>query len=96
MACLGIVIACFVLKRWPVIGGIALLAAVFAAISPRMKGPFGFTTPQGTLGGELESGSVDGEFDSPFDPTLPEAEEPLELGPGPSPDLPPSTESDEG
>lgn len=53
--CLAIAIACFVFGRWPFFAGGALVGAIFCAVSPRMKGPFGFSAGSGTrIGGEFE------------------------------------------
>lgn len=68
---------------------VAVLAAVFAGLSPRMKGPFGFKAGEARLGGE---------FESPFaGPMQAEPDESLELGPAPPrQEPPPRTESGEG
>lgn len=67
----------------------ALVGGVFAGLSPRMKGRFGFNAGQSSLGGE---------FESPFAGVTPaEPDDQLELGPAPPrQELPPRTESGEG
>jgi hypothetical protein len=71
---MAIAIACFVVGRWPGLAVAALVAGVFCAISPRMKGPFGFSAGGGA--------KIGGEFDDPNRGQLElEVDEPLELAP---------------
>lgn len=73
------------LDRWPVLAALAIVGGVFAGLSPRMKGPFGFQGGGASLGGE---------FDDPFgEPTQADSAEPKQLGP--APESPPKRESDE-
>jgi hypothetical protein len=53
IACLGVVVACLALG-WPPYALGALGLAVFCAISPRMKGPFGLSIGKVWLGGTLD------------------------------------------
>lgn len=88
VAFFGIALYCVLAERWPAVAVVALLASLFAGLSPRMKGPFGFNTPNASLGGE---------FEDPFAAVTPAApEERWELGPGPRRELPPRTGSGEG
>jgi hypothetical protein len=83
---IAICVYCVVTTTWPVIAVTALVGAVFCAVSPRMKGRWGFKTP---------SASVGGEFVSPFEEATP-------AGPGerseqaPVPEPAPRRESDAG
>ena len=83
---IGICIYCLVTTTWPLLAGTAFVGAVFCAMSPRMKGRWGFDTPNASVGGE---------FVSPFEEaTLAEPGERLERAPALEP--PPNRESDEG
>jgi hypothetical protein len=89
VACLGVLVYCVLAHRWPLLAFAALFGGVFAGLSPRMKGPFGFHS--GTTG-------IGGEFASPFDElTQADAEQGLVLGPPPKnrppPEPPPKTGS---
>jgi hypothetical protein len=58
LLCFAVAAGLILANRWPVIVAIAILAGVFAAVSPRMKGPFGLHTAGGN--------TVGGSFVSPF------------------------------
>lgn len=80
---------CLVENRGVEITVPVLFAAVFAGLSPRMKGRFGWQSGGGS--------SLGGEFGDPFEDLKQAAadETPLELGPAPAPGSPPKTRSDE-
>lgn len=89
-ASIAICVYCVVTTTWPFMAGAALIAAVFAGLSPRMKGRFGLKTgPHTSLGGE---------FASPFEEEEPKpaALPALEPDPARVRELPPRTESGEG
>lgn len=50
VACLGVLVYCLVERRWAIL---ALIGLLFAGLSPRMKGQFGFQGGGARLGGEL-------------------------------------------
>lgn len=53
--CIAFAVACLALNRWPVVASLALVGAIFLAVSPRMKGPFGFSGGGGTkIGGTFD------------------------------------------
>jgi len=80
-ACLGVLAYCLLERRWPALAIIALFGLIFAGLSPRMKGPFGFQGGGASLGGQ---------FDDPFEDLTPaDFGEPMELGP--APESPPKT-----
>jgi hypothetical protein len=65
-----------------------LFAAVFAGVSPRMKGKWGWQSGGGS--------SLGGEFGDPFEGPTPAAPRaPLQLDPGPDPESPPKKGSAE-
>lgn len=90
VACFAVCAYCVLSSTWPVLAGGALMCGLFAGLSPRMKGRFGLKTAESSVGGE---------FVSPFEEQLRQAEpqETLRLGPAPrSPrELPPRRESGE-
>jgi hypothetical protein len=54
VAFLALATACLATARWQVLAIFALGAALFCAISPRMKGPFGFSSGTARFGGTFE------------------------------------------
>jgi len=52
--CLALVVACLVTDRWPAVAVLALAGAIFCAVSPRMTGPFGFTSSGTQIGGTFD------------------------------------------
>ncbi len=53
IACLGVVVACLANHKWPALALAALGVALFCAITPRMKGPFGVAIGGTRVGGTL-------------------------------------------
>jgi hypothetical protein len=85
VACLGVLVYSLLERRWPALAVVALFGLIFAGLSPRMKGPFGFQGGGASLGGQ---------FDDPFESPMPvDSAEPMELGQ--APESPPKTESGE-
>jgi len=54
IACFVLATVCLATARWQPFATFALGAAVFCAICPRMKGPFGFFSGGTRFGGTLE------------------------------------------
>lgn len=54
IACLAVVAGCLTTFKWPGIVALALGVALFCAVSPRMRGPFGFSNGGTRIGGSFE------------------------------------------
>jgi hypothetical protein len=54
VACLSVVAYCLVVGRWPAVVVFALGGAIFCGISPRMTGPFGFSSAGTRFGGSFD------------------------------------------
>jgi hypothetical protein len=89
-ACFAVVVFCVLADRWPVFAGTALVGVIFLAVSPRMKGTFGFKSGNASIGGEFAD-----PFDGNEEIRRVEPGERLQLGPAPDQEPPPRTESAE-
>ncbi len=54
IACLAVVAVCLTASKWSGIVAFALGVALFCAVSPRMRGPFGFSSGGTKIGGSFE------------------------------------------
>jgi hypothetical protein len=55
LVCICIAMTSLIVGRWPGFAVMALAGAIFCAVSPRMKGPFGFQGGGGTqIGGTFD------------------------------------------
>lgn len=54
IACLVVVAVCLGTARWPAVVVVSLGVALFCAVCPRMKGPFGFSSGGTRIGGTFE------------------------------------------
>jgi hypothetical protein len=71
LASLGVVADCVVAVRWPLVVVFALSVALFCAVSPRMKGRFGFTIGTTGLGGTFADELKTGLKERPTEPDRP-------------------------
>lgn len=53
--CFGLALLLAVADRWPGVASLCIVAGLFAGISPRMEGDFGFTWGDARIGGTFRS-----------------------------------------
>lgn len=54
VVCVVFAFGCLIAGRWPALAGLALVGAIFCAVSPRMRGPFGFQGGGTSIGGTFD------------------------------------------